>query len=115
MLVAGTERTLRRALLLERHGLIDTALDELERMGLRITLARHIFNVRAGWTLDRFTFPDRALGKPPLKTGELKGVSIDLNALVREYLEEMGWDVKTGLPSREVLRELNLARFLTGV
>jgi aldehyde:ferredoxin oxidoreductase len=91
------------------------SLDELERMGLRITLARQIFNVRAGWTLDRFTFPDRALGKPPLKTGELKGVSIDLNALVREYLEEMGWDVKTGLPSREVLRELNLARFSTGV
>ena len=84
-------------------------LGELERLGLRITLARQIFNVRAGWTLQRFTFPDRALG-----SGELKGVSVDLQALVREYLEDTGWDEKTGLPSEDVLRELNLSRFLTG-
>ena len=87
-------------------------LEELERMGLRITLARQIFNVRAGWTLDRYTFPDRVLGKPPLNSGELKGVSVKLETLVEEYLDEMGWDRKTGLPGREVLEELGLSEFV---
>jgi aldehyde:ferredoxin oxidoreductase len=86
----------------------------LERIGLRITLARQIFHMRAGWTLERYSFPDRALGKPPLEGGELKGVSVDLQALARDYLREAGWDEKTGLPSPEVLRALNLSRFMTG-
>jgi aldehyde:ferredoxin oxidoreductase len=90
------------------------SLEELEEVGLRITLARQIFNVRAGWTLDRYTFPDRALGKPPLESGDLAGVSVDLHTLVREYLGERGLDEKTGLPPEEVLRELNLSRFLAG-
>ena len=87
-------------------------LEELERMGLRITLARQIFNVRAGWTLDRYTFPDRVLGKPPLTSGDLRGVSVELETLVEEYLAEMGWDGKTGLPGREVLDELGLSEFV---
>ena len=89
------------------------SMGELERMGLRITLARQIFNVRAGWTLDRYTFPDRVLGKPPLSDGELKDVTVDLHTMVREYLEEMRWDKKTGLPPDEVLGEFNLSRFLS--
>jgi len=89
------------------------SMGELERMGLRIALARQIFNVRAGWTLDRYTFPDRVLGKPPLSDGELKDVTVDLHTMVREYLEEMRWDKKTGLPPDEVLGEFNLSRFLS--
>jgi aldehyde:ferredoxin oxidoreductase len=84
----------------------------LERIGLRIALARQIFNVRSGITLDGYTFPHRALGKPPLKSGETKDVTIDLYTMVQEYLQEMGWNEKTGLPTREVLDDLNLSRFL---
>jgi aldehyde:ferredoxin oxidoreductase len=87
-------------------------LEELERIGLRITLARQIFTVRAGWTLDRYTFPKRALGTPPLESGETRGVKVDLEVMVREYLEEMGWDTETGLPAADTLEELNLSRFL---
>ena len=86
-------------------------MDELERMGLRITLARQIFNIRAGWTLDRYTFPDRVLGKPPLLTGDLKDVSVKLETLVGEYLGEMRWDEKTGLPYSKVLEDLGLSGF----
>jgi aldehyde:ferredoxin oxidoreductase len=88
-------------------------LQELSRMGLRITLARQIFNIRAGWTLDRYRFPDRALGKPALSSGELKDVSVDLELLFNEYMNEMGWDTKTGLPTDEILNDLGLKRFLS--
>jgi aldehyde:ferredoxin oxidoreductase len=89
------------------------SIDELERMGLRITLARQIFTIRAGWTLDRYRIPDRVLGNPPLANGDLKNVSVNLDNLVREYLDEMGWDVKTGLPSKEILDDLGLSGFFS--
>jgi aldehyde:ferredoxin oxidoreductase len=91
------------------------SLERLERIGLRIALARQIYNVRAGITLDGYTFPNRALGKPPLKTGETKSVTIDLYTMVREYLQEMGWNEKTGLPKDEELDDLNLSRFLSDI
>ncbi|MBN2050905.1 MAG: aldehyde ferredoxin oxidoreductase family protein, partial [Spirochaetales bacterium] len=48
--------------------------DELLEAGLRIHLARHLFNLRAGIKFTDYPFPERVLGKPPLKTGETKGV-----------------------------------------
>ncbi len=85
--------------------------EELSETGLRITLARQLFNVRAGQTLDRYDFPKRVLGDPPLETGATKGVRVDLAAMVSEYLQEMGWDAKTGLPGKEVLKRLKLDRY----
>ncbi len=86
--------------------------EELEAMGLRIALARQIFNVRAGWTLERYGFPQRVLGAPPLESGETKGVRVDLQTMVSEYLELRGFDTTTGLPPRSVLEQLNLAELL---
>jgi len=83
--------------------------EELEAAGLRIAVARQIFNVRAGWTLDRYAIPERVLGNPPLTGGETKGVRVDLKTMVEEYLELRGFDRKTGLPPRAVLEELGLA------
>ena len=88
-------------------------IGELERMGSRITLARQVFNILAGWTLDRYTFPDRVLGKPPLATGDLQDVSVNLDILIREYLDEMGWDATTGLPPKEALDDLGLSGFFS--
>jgi aldehyde:ferredoxin oxidoreductase len=88
-------------------------LEELERVGYRITLARQIFNVRAGLSIDRYDFPQRALGNPPLETGETKGVQVDLQTMLTEYLAEAGLDRKTGLPSRDVLEELHIDQFLS--
>jgi len=87
--------------------------EELAGVGRRLTLARQIFNLKAGWTLDRYSFPDRVLGAPPLDSGETKGVKVGLKTMVEEYLETEGLDPTTGLPSREVLETLDLARFLS--
>ena len=69
--------------------------------------------MKAGWTLDRFSFPDLVLGTPPLESGETKGVKVDLKTMVEEYLEQEGLDPTTGFPSREVLETLDLARYLS--
>ncbi len=88
-------------------------LQELAEVGRRLTLARQIFNVKAGWTLSRYSFPDRVLGTPPLDSGETKGVKVDLKTMVKEYLEQENLDPTTGLPSREVLETLDLAYYLS--
>ncbi len=88
-------------------------LKELEKIGLRITVLRYLFNFRAGIRLNQYTFPERALGMPPLTSGATKGVQVDLDTMLKEYLEEMHWDPDTGLPSERVLEEMNLAQYLT--
>jgi len=85
------------------------SVEELARTGLRIAMARFLFNARAGIVAGQGSFPGRALGKPPLAAGETKGVQVDLDTMVREYQELLGADPKTGLPPMKVLQELGLA------
>jgi aldehyde:ferredoxin oxidoreductase len=78
------------------------------RIGHRIATMRHAFNLREGFKPSDFTYPDRVLGKPPLKSGPLAGVTIHPEKLVAEYFERLDWDLKTGKPSQRKLRELGL-------
>lgn len=84
------------------------SLEELSRAGLRIALARFLFNARAGIVAGEGAFPERALGKPPLEAGETKGVQVDLATMVREYQELLGVDPRTGLPPEKVFQEFGL-------
>ena len=84
------------------------SVEDLARAGLRIAMARFLFNARAGIVAGQGGFPERALGKPPLQAGETKGMQVDLAAMVREYQELLGADPKTGLPPKQVLQELGL-------
>ncbi len=86
--------------------------DEFMAVGQRIAVLRHLFNLKAGINFKDFKFPERVLGNPPLAEGPTEGVSIDLELLVKEYLEELGFDQKTTQPSQEMLSELNIAQFV---
>lgn len=86
----------------------DWTLDELLDAGLRIHLARHLFNLKAGIKFTEHPFPERVLGKPPLKTGETKGVTVDLDGMVKHYLESFEMDPESLMPSKEILKTLNL-------
>ena len=81
---------------------------ELYKTGERIQNMRMIFNVREGWTYEENKIPGRAIGIPPLESGPLKGITVDLDLMVREYFEAMGWDIKTGHPTKEKLKELGI-------
>ena len=83
-------------------------MSDFHVIGNRIATIRQAFNVREGFKPSDFVFPDRVLGKPPLKSGPLKDVTINPKIQVKQYFESMGWDLKTGKPSRKVLIELGL-------
>ena len=54
------------------------------------------------------SYPKIAKGMPPLENGPLKGISVDIDSMRKEYLEEMGWDLKTCIPSSSKLKDLEL-------
>ena len=86
-------------------------LEELLQAGLRIHLARHLFNLKAGIKFTDYPFPRRVLGKPPLKTGETKGVTVDLDTMVKHYLDNFEMDPETLMPSEKILEELDLKAY----
>lgn len=74
----------------------------------RIANLRQAFNVREGLNSLEYVVSGRLEGKPPLAAGPLAGVTIDQDAVNREFLEAMDWDLQTTRPSRKKLLELGL-------
>lgn len=87
-------------------------LDELLITGERIANLRMAFNLREGIPLSHFKAPGRMIGDPPLVSGPLRGITIDLKTLAGDYCLVMGWDPVTGKPSPERLRALDLTDVL---
>jgi len=83
-------------------------IEKFEQVGERILNLRHAFNIREGINSLKFDFPKRALGIPPLKEGNTKGITVDLKTQIAEYFKELDWDIKTGYPSMKKLQELEL-------
>ena len=89
---------------------IELTPEEVQQVGERINNLARVFNVRAGFTRADDTLPLRVLTEP-LKAGGSKGHVVgmdDFNAMLDEYYVARGWDVVTGVPSREKLVELGL-------
>jgi aldehyde:ferredoxin oxidoreductase len=86
----------------------DVSLEELLATGERIANLRQAFNLREGLNPLEYVVSGRLVGKPPLTAGPLAGVTIDQDAINREFLEAMDWDLKTTRPSRKKLLELGL-------
>ena len=83
-------------------------LEEVQQIGARVAALRIAFNLREGVRNVDIPLPGRVVGSPPLEAGPLKGVTVDLDTQVRDYLEVMGWDTETGAPTKETLEALGL-------
>lgn len=83
-------------------------LDDLVEVGERIANMRQAFNVREGINALNFSIPRRAYGFPPLEEGPTAGMTVDVDTLLKEHLEEMNWDAESAKPSASRLRELGL-------
>ncbi|GAP13108.1 aldehyde:ferredoxin oxidoreductase [Longilinea arvoryzae] len=81
-------------------------LPTLESAAIRILTMRQAFNQREGLTRADFKLPARSVGQPPLAAGPSAGGVVDSEALGDNFFAELGWDVKTGKPSREALMKL---------
>ena len=77
----------------------DFSWDEAMAAGRRILTLRQSFNAREGLTPDQFELPKRIASTS----------KVDFAALRNGYFAEMGWDPKTGKPSKESLAALGLA------
>ena len=74
----------------------------------RILSLRKAFNVREGVTPADSKLHDRAIGKTPLSSGPLKGVTVDIEGLQQTFFDLMGWEASTGGPSIEKQKELGI-------
>jgi aldehyde:ferredoxin oxidoreductase len=88
----------------------EVKIDDLLQCGERIACVRQLFNVRQGLRPSQFKLPDRIAGRPPLEYGPLRGITIDVETMSREYFEVMDWDYETGRPSKKKLFDLRLAK-----
>ena len=69
-------------------------------------MAKRVMNLRLGATVQDDQLPKHFL--KPLPDGPAAGNVPDLNRQLKEYYALRGWDPKTGHPTKERLRELEL-------
>lgn len=82
---------------------------EYLRIGERIQNLRQAFNMREGIEpLRDFRMNARAAGEPAMTYGPLKEITLERDRLNRDFCRAMGWDEKTGTPTRERLLDLGL-------
>ncbi|MEW6039912.1 MAG: aldehyde ferredoxin oxidoreductase family protein [Elusimicrobiota bacterium] len=81
--------------------------EELKKIGERIVNINRMFNVRGGMTRKDDSLPDR-LTKEGAPEGIPKGQVVELDAMLDEYYRWRGWDIKTGIPTEDKLKELGL-------
>ena len=86
----------------------DYALDDIWEVGERIATMRHVFNLREGHNPLARNVPARMVGQPPLRAGRLKGITVDYETMRREFLDRVGWNPGTAIPSEERLCELGM-------
>jgi aldehyde:ferredoxin oxidoreductase len=77
----------------------DFEWEEALLAGRRILTLRQAFNAREGLTPDKFELPKRIASS----------AKIDYSALRDGYFSEMGWDTKTGKPSKKSLADVGLS------
>lgn len=85
----------------------DLDMKAVAQVGERIVNIERAFLVREGITRKDDTMPSRFL-REPFTTGNSKGSVFELEPMLNEYYTERGWDMRTGIPTREKLRELDL-------
>jgi aldehyde:ferredoxin oxidoreductase len=79
---------------------------EALRAGSRIWNLKRAFNCRLGLTREGERLPK--LLRQPLPDGPTEGYVPDLEAMLAEYYEVRGWDLRSGKPTRQVLEQLGL-------
>jgi aldehyde:ferredoxin oxidoreductase len=79
---------------------------EMREAGARIVTIERMFGVREGITRADDTLPSRFT--KPLKEGDSRGHVVNLDLMLDEYYSERGWDHRTGIPTRKVLKDLKI-------
>jgi aldehyde:ferredoxin oxidoreductase len=90
----------------------DLDISEVLATGARIQTLRQCFNVREGIQPSEVKLPERMAGRPTQSEGPVAGVCLDVDSLVREYRQAIGWDVQSGQPENSTLKNLGLSALI---
>ncbi len=88
----------------------DVTVDEIQEVGRRRLNLMRALNAREGLSRDQDTLPKK-LFKKALEGGASDGIAIEDEEFQNElnmYYEQAGWDVATGVPSRETLMSMDM-------
>lgn len=89
---------------------IQSNAKDMRVAGQRVSNLKKLFNIREGWTKEYDTLPTR-ITQDPIPSGPYAGARITKNELqnfLKRYYKARGWDVKTGIPTVEKMKELEL-------
>ena len=97
------------ALLSTLTGLSVTGQD-LVKIGERVNNLQRLFNLREGMTTEDDQLPERALQRPAFGAYQKEDRCIiqDYTGMLKEYYQARGWDVTTGKPKANKLKELGI-------
>lgn len=87
----------------------DTSVLELMNMGRRALTMARVFNLREGFTAEDDWLPPRFF--TPTTSGPLSKTAVkpdDLRDAIQIYYKNMGWDEKTGVPTKMTLEQLDV-------
>jgi aldehyde:ferredoxin oxidoreductase len=87
-----------------------SSVADLERLGERVSTLARLFNVREGFQRAQDSLPERNLSQP-MSGGPADGQVVELEAMLDEYYNIMGWDSQ-GVPTPDRLKLLGLAGLL---
>lgn len=86
----------------------DYDMEKIYEVGMRIFTMRHAFNLREGLNPLTRNVPGRMVGDPPLKEGNVRDITVDYKVMIKEFLEQIGWDTSTSVPTDATLHKLGL-------
>jgi aldehyde:ferredoxin oxidoreductase len=86
----------------------DFTAADVQRIGERIVNLERMFNAREGIGRRDDALPARFVDEPLPDGNPSAGALVELEPMLDDYYRARGWNVETGLPTREKLEELGL-------
>jgi aldehyde:ferredoxin oxidoreductase len=87
--------------------------DEFHKFGYRVNNLMRAFGMRHGWTAD-MDEPSPRYGSTSLAgAGKGKSILTNWNKALKTYYQEVGWDVETGKPLPETLKQVGLEHVIS--
>jgi aldehyde:ferredoxin oxidoreductase len=86
---------------------LNFSIDELYTVSERGSAIERAFNVREGLRRSWDTLPSRLL-KGSVRSGPNKGQIVELDILLDDFYKLCNWDIKTGIPNPDRLKDLGL-------
>lgn len=83
------------------------SLKDMLKCAERVINLERLFNAREGFTREDDKLPIRLTTEPAVD-GLGKGQVVNTEVMLNDFYKAMGWDLETGLPTKEKLKELDL-------